>query len=184
MCADEAVACSGVFASPQFGVLTREVPQDGQLLAVYSCLYGVSCSGPATIDVRDGSGASVTGTLTTSAVSSGTLYAFRPAQPWSPGATYQVSVDALSAMNVSSSFTVLPPATLEAGRIAAAPALAELRTPLEEVCCEEVRDSCGSPYCVALAYNLELTLHMQVTLPPDQLGEHAERGGRSRQRLG
>ncbi len=169
MFAPEARARSGLAAGNNFGVVA-EVPANGQLIGDYACQWRTTCGFPPAMDVFDSSGQAVAGELTISAAPDRTsaIYTFRPAQPWTLGAVYTVTDLATAPGGPSASaFTVMPAVTPEAGRIATDLVLAEKRSTLREVCCDESRDSCGDPYCVALESEIALDILMHVTPPAD-----------------
>ena len=170
-------ACSGTAAGRDFSV-PRELPQNAQLRGLFACQGGRPCSFPEQLNVVDSAGQLVAGELTISEEANRTSahYLFRPAASWVLGETYSV-IDMPSAPIAprQHAFTVVAAVTLDAGRISAAPALYEVSTTLREACCEELRDSCRSPYCVALESQVELGVNMSVKVPEEHFGQWLSR---------
>lgn len=165
----DAWACSGTSAGNDFAV-PEEVPQNAKLLGTYTCQFRTTCSFPQTLEVLNAAGQPVPGNLTISVhpKGSGALYIFEPAEPWTLGETYTVTDLATAPLAPrASTFSVVQAVVLDAGRVASQLGVAGTLTSVSEVCCDELPDSCGFPYCVALESEVELGLHMYVQVPTE-----------------
>lgn len=140
--ARDAWACSGTSAGDDFAV-PAEVPQNAKLLGTYTCQYRRTCSGfPQTFEVLNAAGQPVPGNLTISAHPDGSeaLYIFEPAEPWTLGETYTVTDLATAPLAPrASTFSVVQPVVLDAGRIASQLGVVGTLTSVSKVCCDESR---------------------------------------------
>lgn len=133
----DARGCSGIYAYDIPGTYVT-LPANGGVVAYYRCRIGSqTCGAPESLTVLK-AGQSVPGTVT----QQGEEYVFVPTDALEVGAEYEVvgfgTFTAVEALPVDLS-AVKVTVKLNSGYV---------RETVETLCCPEVVDSCGSPYCL------------------------------------